>query len=102
MRPAFHLTPPAGCMGDPNGGIYYNGWYHIFYGLQPFSAHPGGWYWAHDRSQDLLNWEHMPPRLTPAFELGLNAVGSGSTIVAKDGQKKTMFPFPFLKLKMMS
>ncbi|NJO03357.1 MAG: hypothetical protein HC880_18225 [Bacteroidia bacterium] len=30
LRPAFHLCPPAGCMGDPNGGIYHNGWYHIF------------------------------------------------------------------------
>jgi hypothetical protein len=27
LRPAFHLTPPAGCMGDPNGGIYHNGWF---------------------------------------------------------------------------
>lgn len=91
MRPAFHLTPPAGCMGDPNGGIYHDGWYHIFYGLQPFSARPGGWYWAHARSRDLLNWEHLPPRLTPAFELGLNAVGSGSTLITKGGQKLAFY-----------
>jgi beta-fructofuranosidase len=81
LRPAFHLTPPAGCMGDPNGGIYHQGMYHIFYGLQPFSSYPGGWYWAHARSRDLLHWEHMKPGLTPAFELGLTHVGSGSTIV---------------------
>jgi len=87
FRPAFHLTPPTGCMGDPNGGIYYDGWYHIFYGLQPFAYHPGGWYWAHARSKDLLHWVHMKTGLTPAFELGLNAIGSGSTIITKDGKK---------------
>ena len=67
FRPTYHLTPPAGCMGDPNGGIYHNGWYHIFYGLQPFAFHPGAWYWAHARSKDLLLWEEMPNSLTPAF-----------------------------------
>ena len=85
LRPAFHLTPPAGCMGDPNGGIFYDGWYHIFYGLQPFSSYPGGWYWAHARSRDLLTWEHLKTGLTPAFNLGLTHVGSGSTIVSKNG-----------------
>ncbi|PHN03775.1 glycoside hydrolase family 32 protein [Flavilitoribacter nigricans] len=87
LRPAFHLTPPAGCMGDPNGGIYHDGWYHIFYGLYPFAHHPGGWYWAHARSKDLLHWEPMPTGLTPGFELGLNAVGSGSTIVTEQGER---------------
>jgi len=86
LRPAFHLTPPAGCMGDPNGGIYHEGRYHIFYGLQPFSSAPGGWYWAHARSRDLLHWEHMKAGLTPAFNLGLNHVGSGSTIITAEGK----------------
>jgi beta-fructofuranosidase len=86
LRPSFHLTPPAGCMGDPNGGIYHDGWYHIFYGHAPFSPHPGGWYWAHARSRDLLNWEHMKNALTPAFNLGLNHVGSGSTIINDNGK----------------
>jgi len=91
FRPAYHLTPPAGCMGDPNGGIYYDGWYHIFYGLQPFAFHPGAWYWAHARSKDLLHWEHMKPSITPAFEIGLDAVGSGSTISTRDGKKLAFY-----------
>lgn len=85
MRPAFHLTPPAGCMGDPNGGIYHNDEYHIFYGLNPFSGGFGGWFWAHAKSSDLLHWEHSEPTLTPAFDLGLTSVGSGSTIIGKNG-----------------
>ena len=91
FRPGFHLTPPAGCMGDPNGGIYHDGWYHIFYGLQPFAFHPGAWYWAHTRSKDLLHWEHMENELTPAFELGLDAIGSGSTIINDDGKKLAFY-----------
>ena len=90
MRPAYHLTPPVGCMGDPNGGIYHNG-YHIFYGLQPFAYHPGAWYWAHARSKDLVHWEHMKTGLTPAFDLGLDAIGSGSTIVTDDGTKLAFY-----------
>ncbi len=91
FRPAFHLTPPAGCMGDPNGGIYYNGWYHIFYGQQPFAYHPGAWYWAHARSKDLLHWEHMKPSITPAIDMGLDAIGSGSTIVTEEGKKLAFY-----------
>lgn len=91
FRPAFHLTPPAGSMGDPNGGIYHQGWYHIFYGHQPFAYHPGAWYWAHSRSKDLLHWEHMENELTPAFELGMDAVGSGSTIITNDGRKLAFY-----------
>ncbi|NJO03358.1 MAG: glycoside hydrolase family 32 protein [Bacteroidia bacterium] len=47
---------------------------------------PGAWYWAHARSRDLLSWEHLPPNLTPAFEWGLNNVGSGSTIITDQGK----------------
>ena len=86
LRPAYHLVPPAGGMGDPNGGIYYNGYYHIFYGLAPFSPSLGGWFWAHARSRDLVHWEHMKPGLTPAYDLGLQSVVSGSTIIAGNGQ----------------
>ncbi len=84
-RPGYHLTPPSGCMGDPNGGLYYQGAYHIFYGLQPFRGSYGGWFWAHASSTDLLYWTHESPELTPAFNLGLDHIGSGSTIVDQSG-----------------
>jgi beta-fructofuranosidase len=83
-RPGYHLLPAAGFMGDPNGGIYHNGWYHIFYLHHPFSGKPGPWYWGHAASKDLVNWEHLKPGLTPAYELGLNEIGSGSTIISED------------------
>lgn len=34
-RPAFHLTPPAGWMNDPNGFSFYNGQYHLFFNTIP-------------------------------------------------------------------
>lgn len=86
LRPVFHLLPPAGCMGDPNGGIFYKGYYHIFYGHNPFNSKPGGWFWAHAKSKDLLHWQHFKPGLTPAFEFGLYSIGSGSTIITEDGK----------------
>jgi hypothetical protein len=73
-------TPGTYDMGDPNGGFFHDGWYHIFYGLQPFAWHPGAWYWAQARSKDMLHWEHMDPGLAPDFDLGLGAIGSGATI----------------------
>ena len=91
LQPAYHLVPPAGGMGDPNGGIYYEDRYHIFYGLQPFSSSLGGWFWAHARSRDLMHWEHMVPGLVPAFELGLDHVGSGSTIVSEKGERLAFY-----------
>jgi beta-fructofuranosidase len=85
-RPGYHLIPHAGFMGDPNGGIYDNGWYHIFYLHNPFSNMPGPWYWGHARSRDLLTWEQIKPALLPAYDLGLNEIGSGSTILDESGK----------------
>ena len=85
-RPAYHLTPQAGFMGDPNGGIYVDGWYHIFYLHNPIAGTPGAWVWGHARSRDLLHWEHTEPGFLPAYELGIDSVGSGSTIIGEGGQ----------------
>ena len=85
-RPGYHLVPRAGFMGDPNGGIYLQGWHHIFYLYNPFSNLPGPWCWGHARSRDLLTWEHLKPALLPAYDLGLTEIGSGSTILTENGQ----------------
>jgi beta-fructofuranosidase len=85
-RPGYHLVPCAGFMGDPNGGIYLQGWYHIFYLYNPFSNLPGLLCWGHDRSRDLLTWEQLKPALLPAYDLGLNEIGSGSTIITDQGK----------------
>jgi beta-fructofuranosidase len=88
-HPIFHLTSPAQWMNDPNGPIYYKGWYHLFYQLNPFSDESGPRalrYWGHVRSRDLVKWEPLPIALWPSGELGEESVWSGCCTVNGLGQ----------------
>ena len=91
FRPGYHLVPPAGFMGDPNGGIWHHGWYHIFYLHNPFSGEPGPWYWAHARSRDLVHWEHLRPAVKPPYEMNVGSVISGSTIISREGEPVALY-----------
>ena len=80
IRPIFHFVSPAQWMNDPNGPIYHNGYYHLFYQLNPFSDESGPRalrYWGHVRSRDLVKWEPLPIALWPSGELGEESVWSG-------------------------
>ena len=79
-RPQFHFTAPANWINDPNGLIYHDGEYHLFYQYNPQSrnahwndkpVHSASW--GHAVSRDLVHWEHLP--VTPIRS------GSGSGIV---------------------
>src|ERR1700733_13010068 len=76
-HPIFHITSPAQWMNDPNGPIFYKGYYHIFYQLHPFSDGDGPKYWGHVRSRDMAKWEELPIALCPSTELGEAGVWSG-------------------------
>jgi beta-fructofuranosidase len=91
LRPAYHLIPPAGFMADPNGGLFHDGWYHLFYMHQPFG---GGWYWGHVRSRDLVRWEHLPPNLTPPYERDAWVMFSGSSIIGPTGEPLLFYSAP--------
>ena len=65
LRPLFHFTPREHWMNDPNGMIYYNGTYHLFYQYHPYSSVWGPMHWGHATSNDLLKWEHQPIALYP-------------------------------------
>src|SRR5215210_2729509 len=64
-RPIYHFRPPANWNNDPNGTLFYRGWHHLFYQLNPAAPRGGNQHWGHARSKDLVNWEHLPIALWP-------------------------------------
>ena len=73
-------------MNDPNGPIFYNGFYHLFYQLTPFSDESGIKYWGHVRSRDLVKWEHLPIAIAPSNDLGEESIWSGCCTINGLGQ----------------
>jgi beta-fructofuranosidase len=68
MRPQFHLLPARNWMNDPNGPIYFNGQYHMFFQYNPQGATWGDMSWNHAVSSDMLHWSHLPLALTPTLD----------------------------------
>ncbi|MDX1950593.1 MAG: glycoside hydrolase family 32 protein [Verrucomicrobiota bacterium] len=85
-RPVFHFRAMANWMNDPNGPIYHQGRYHMFYQHNPTHDDWGNLHWGHAVSKDLLHWVHYPHALAPSKELGENHVYSGCAAINGNGQ----------------
>ena len=59
-RPRFNFSPAKNWTNDPNGLVYANGVYHLFYQHNPFDNIWGHMTWAHATSKDLIHWKHLP------------------------------------------
>lgn len=78
FRPGFHFTPPDHWANDPNGLVYYEGAYHLFYQHHPYGNQWGPMHWGHAVSEDLVRWEHAPIALFPDEH---GAIFSGCCVV---------------------
>src|SRR6202030_500844 len=82
LRPQYHFLPAANWMNDPNGPIYFNGAYHMFYQHNPNGAYWGDMHWGHAISHDMLHWRHLPIALAPSpGGPDKDGVFTGSTVI---------------------
>ncbi|EKN69743.1 sucrose-6-phosphate hydrolase [Neobacillus bataviensis LMG 21833] len=79
-RMNYHLMPEIGWMNDPNGFIFYQGHYHLFYQYHPYDSVWGPMHWGHAITKDLISWEHLPVAIAPEDSFDSMGCFSGTAI----------------------
>ncbi|MCB0689787.1 MAG: glycoside hydrolase family 32 protein, partial [Saprospiraceae bacterium] len=64
-RPQYHFTPEKMWMNDPNGLVFYEGEYHLFYQYYADDLTAGPRSWGHAVSSDLMRWQQLPIAIKP-------------------------------------
>ncbi|MBF0197487.1 MAG: glycoside hydrolase family 32 protein [Planctomycetes bacterium] len=95
LRPQFHFSQMNGWNNDPNGMVWHDGTYHLFWQSNPLGKGWGNMYWGHATSSDMVNWSEQKRALrsgggkgTPRHKIhpsmGFGACFSGGANVDKD------------------
>ena len=80
-RPKLHFAPAVGWHNDPNGMVYADGFYHLYYQWNPYGCGWGNMHWGHVKSKDLYHWEQVGMAMSPDEK---GTVYSGCGIQDKD------------------
>ncbi|WP_199624625.1 glycoside hydrolase family 32 protein [Paenibacillus alkalitolerans] len=76
----YHLMSEFGWMNDPNGFIFYDGQFHLFYQHYPYKPYWGPMHWGHAVSADLIKWRYMPVAIAPDQPFDRDGCFSGSAV----------------------
>lgn len=84
-RPVYHFTPEKNWTNDPNGLIYLNGKYQLYYQHNPFENKWGHMSWGHAESADLVHWKHFPVAIPEVITKDTTTwIYSGSAVMDKN------------------
>lgn len=82
LRPQLHFSPSCGWNNDPNGMVFSDGEWHLYFQHNPYGVEWGNMHWGHAVSKDLVHWDEQPIALAPR-KFGDWAF-SGSAIIDRD------------------
>lgn len=81
FRPQIHFSPAKNWINDPNGMVWYDGVWHLFYQYNPYGNDWGNMSWGHATSPDLVHWTEQAVALTKST---IGDIFSGSCVIDKD------------------